>query len=214
MKRFLPFIAGGVAVLILIVWYVALYSPKSHDLTKAHADLVTAQGSQQNLKAQLSNLRGLESNRTKQQAVLQKLSAAVPPTPDLASFILQANDIATQAGVNWLQVSPSLPTAGSAGGPTTITLTMQLEGGFFQVYDYLNRLETLQRLVIVDTVNLASKSQGTSPDPALTVSVTGRMFTRAASQAAGVGGAGSAGGTTTPTTASAGSSTTSNTKVG
>jgi Tfp pilus assembly protein PilO len=213
MKRFLPFIAAGAAVLIVIVWYVALYSPKNSDLSKAHADLTAAQGSQQNLKAQLSNLRGLESNRTKQQAVLQKLSAAVPPTPDLASFILQANDIATQSGVNWLQVSPGLPSAASGGGPTSINLSMQLEGGFYQVYDYLNRLETLQRLVIVDSVNINAKSTGQSAEPTLSMSVSGRMFTRAAPQTSGPGGAGASGAAPTPTTAST-SSTTSNTKVG
>jgi Tfp pilus assembly protein PilO len=210
MKRFLPFIAAGAAVLIVIVWYVALYSPKNSDLSKAHADLTAAQGSQQNLKAQLSNLRGLESNRTKQQAVLQKLSAAVPPTPDLASFILEANDIATQSGVNWLQVSPGLPSAASGGGPTSINLSMQLEGGFYQVYDYLNRLETLQRLVIVDSVNINAKSTGQSAEPTLSMSVSGRMFTRAAPQTSGPGGAGASGAAPTPTTAS----TSSNTKVG
>jgi Tfp pilus assembly protein PilO len=214
MKRFLPFIAAGAAVLIVIIWYVALYSPKNSDLSKAHADLTAAQGSQQNLKAQLSNLRGLESNRTKQQAVLQKLSAAVPPTPDLASFILQANDIATQSGVSWLQVSPGLPSAASGGGPTSINLSMQLEGGFYQVYDYLNRLETLQRLVIVDSVNINAKSTGQSAEPTLSMSVSGRMFTRAAPQTSGPGGAGASGAAPTPTTASTGSSTTSNTKVG
>lgn len=211
MKRFLPFIAAGVALLIVVVWYVGFYSPKSSDLSKAHDDLTAAQASQQTLKAQLSNLRGLEANRAKQQAVLQKLSAAVPPTPDLASFILQANDIATQSGVAWLQVSPGLPAAGS-GGPATISLSMQLEGGFYQVYDYLNRLENMQRLVLVDSINLSGKgTAGGAPDPTLSVSITARMFTRAAPQSAASGSTGAA---TTPTTAASAQSTTSNTKVG
>jgi type II secretory pathway component PulM len=210
MKRFLPFIAAGVMLLIVVVWYVAIYSPKSSDLSKAHDDLTSAQANQQSLKAQLSNLRGLEANRPKQQAVLQKLSAAVPPTPDLAGFILQANDIATQAGVSWLQVSPGVP-GGGTGGPTQITLSMQLEGGFYQVYDYLNRLENMQRLVLVDSVSLSSKGQGGgSPDPVLGASVSARMFTRAGPQGGGTSG----GGTTTPTTAPNAPSTTSNTKVG
>jgi Tfp pilus assembly protein PilO len=215
MKRFLPFIAGGVILLIVAVWYLALYSPKSADLSKAHDDLTSAQANQQTLKAQLSNLHGLEANRTKQQALLQKLSAAVPPTPDLATFILQANDIATQAGVSFLQVSPGLPSAGT-GGPSQISLSMQLEGTFYQVYDYLNRLENMQRLVLIDSVNLSSKGQGAgSPDPLLGVSLSGRMFTRATPQNSGAGGTGgTGGGTTTPTTASGSSPTTSNTKLG
>lgn len=219
MKRFAPFIAAGVAVLVVLVWYTAIYSPKNDDLSKAQDALTAAQSQQNNLQAQLSNLRDLEANRAKQQAALQKLNAAVPTTPDLAGFILQANDIATQAGVDWLQVSPSVPTAPAGGGPTTINMTMQLEGGFFQVYDYLNRLEDLQRLVIVDTINLTAKGAdattgGSSADPTLTMSLTARMFTRAAPQSAtpGSGSTGSTGGTsgtTTPTT-----SATSSTRVG
>lgn len=208
MKRFLPLIAAGAALLIVAVWYFALYAPKNSDLSKAHDDLSAAQASAQTLRAQLSNLRGLEANRAKQQAVLQKLSAAVPPTPDLASFILQANDIATQSGVNWLQVSPSQPSA-AGGGPTTITLTMQLEGGFYQVYDYLNRLENMQRLVLVDTVNVTAKGAA-SPQPVLSVAVTARMFTRATAQTGTNAGAG---GATTPTSPAA-PQTTSSTRVG
>jgi Tfp pilus assembly protein PilO len=212
MRRFVPFIAGGVTLLIVAVWYVALYSPKSADLSKAHGDLTSAEANQQTLKAQLSNLRGLEANRAKQQAVLQKLSAAVPPTPDLATFILQANDIATQSGVSFLQVSPGIP---SAGSPSPIALSMQIEGTFYQVYDYLNRLENMQRLVLIDSLSLSSKGQGAgTSDPLLGVSVSGRMFTRAAPQSGATGGTGSAGGATTPTTASGSSPTTSNTRLG
>jgi Tfp pilus assembly protein PilO len=220
MRRFALLIGAGVAVLVVVVWYAAIYSPKNHDLTTAHDDLASARSQQQSLQAQLSNLRGLEANRAKQQATLQKLSAAVPTTPDLAGFILQANDIATQAGVNWLQVSPSLPAAATGGGPTTINLTMQLEGGFFQVYDYLNRLEDLQRLVVVDAVNINTKggdTGGSTTDPTLTMAVTARMFTRAApaTGSPGTGGTGTTGGgaatTTTPTSSPA---TTSNTRPG
>jgi Tfp pilus assembly protein PilO len=228
-KRVVPIVAAAVAVVIVLVWYFGFYSPKSHDLSQVHQDTDAAQQSQQTLRAQLSNLRGLEANRTKEQAQLQQLSAAVPATPDLANFILQANDIATQAGVNWLQVAPSPPVAGAVGAPTTINVTMQLEGGFFQVFDYLNRLEDMQRLVLVDTVNLSSKSSdqtsgGVTSDPTLTMSITGRMFTRAAPPApASAGGGttgGTAGGAATTTTTAGGtttttrSSTTPSTQVG
>jgi type IV pilus assembly protein PilO len=218
MKRVVLLVAAGVAVLVVIVWYAAIYSPKNSDLSKAQDDLKTAQSQRDNLQTQLSNLRDLEANRAKQQAALQKLNAAVPTTPDLAGFILQANDIATQAGVDWLQVSPSLPSASAGGGPTTINLTMQLQGGFFQVYDYLNRLEDLQRIVVVDTVNLTATGDTSNPsDPTLSMGITGRMFTRSAPVTpGGASGAPSGGGTTstTPTTSSSSPQTTSNTRVG
>ena len=69
---------------------------------------------------------------------------------------------------------------------------MQIDGGFFEVLDYLNRLEDLERLVLVDSINVSSRrrasdgagttgggptSTGGAPD--LSVTLTGRMFTDA-----------------------------------
>ena len=87
------------------------------------------------------------------------------------------------------------------GPNSTIALTIQIDGGFFQLLDYLNRLEDLERLVIVDTINItsnsgtsstgsgstsgASSSSGstTGGPPDLSVTLTGRMFTTAAAPA-------------------------------
>ena len=106
---------------------------------------------------------------------------------------------------------------------------MQISGGFFQVLDYLNRLEGIERVVIVDTINLtaggtgsstgaagasggtgststgdtSSDSSGGAPD--LNVTLTGRMFT-GAEPAPTAGSSTTPGiGTTTPSTTPGGS---------
>ena len=70
-----------------------------------------------------------------------RLRNAVPDQPELASFIEQANQLGTDTGVTWVSVSPSEPSAGTAAG--TVTVALEVTGGFFQVLDYLNRLEAL-----------------------------------------------------------------------
>lgn len=213
-------IVVGAALAVILVWYFAVFSPMSNGLHDARTKKAAAQAQTQSLKAQLAQLQGLSNNQPSQQADLMRLSTAVPDTPNLGDFILSANQIATQSGISWLSISPQPPAAGTAGQPATISLAITINGGFFQMLDYLNRLQSLPRLVVVDTLSLnaggGTGTAATGGSPTLTVSVNARMFTRAA--VAGTGGTGAAGGTgstdTTPTTAPAGGTTPSTTAGG
>jgi Tfp pilus assembly protein PilO len=205
-------VAGGVVIVLL--WWFALYSPATKELDDTKTKTEQAESAQQSLEATLGRLQDLARNAPQQEAILRRLNAAVPETPDLADFIIQANQIASESGIDFLSIAPSPPAASTTGGTTsTISLSIQIKGGFFQVLEYLNRLEDLDRLVVVDTISLGGGDSGTSttgPSASsaaaaattsgtgtLSVTLTGRMFTRAA--ATGTTG-GSTGGTTTPTT--------------
>jgi Tfp pilus assembly protein PilO len=173
-------------VIVLLVWNLLIFAPRGKKLSAAKRDAQTAQATEVTLRAQLNRLVKISHNGPEIAAELAKLSAAVPSTPDLDGFILSANQIAVQSGIDWLSVSPSVITAGNTG-PSVIPLSMQIQGGFFQVLDYLNRLEAMGRLVIVDAINVtggaaaagASGSAAPTGPPKLSVSLTGRMFTRA-----------------------------------
>ncbi len=209
-------IIGGV-IAVLVLWWVLIYSPKQSATSTARSDAAAAERRSLDLEATLARLKELNRNRPELEASLRTLNAAVPATPDLAVFILSANEIAALAGVDFLSISPSPPSVGlTPGSPTTIALSIQVKGGFFAVVDYLNRLEDLERIVVVDGVNLAGQGSGassTSNDPgadpsAISVTLTARMFTRA--NAAGVTGTTSNTSTTgvSGSTGSTGSTTT------
>lgn len=217
-------IAGGVVLVLL--WYFVLFAPTSSDLDDTRSQVAQAQSQRQQLEDAVRRLKELSSNAAQQQATLRTLRAAVPPTPDLASFILQANDIATAAGIDWLSISPTPPAANGGGGPpSAIAISMQVDGGFFEVLDYLNRLEGMERLVLVDTINItaggaagtgatgssgstgatsASSSDTSGGAPDLSVTLSGRMFTSAPPSAT----AGATPGAATPTTPGATTPTT------
>lgn len=95
------------------------------------------------------------------------------------------------------------PATGAGGArPAEIRLTLQIRGGYFQVLDFLNRLDDLPRLVVNDSLTVTADQAAR-----LTVGLTGRMFTRnvppayAPTATAGGGGA-PASGASPPTTAS------------
>lgn len=219
MKRttLIAFIAGGLVLVLL--WYFLLFSPTSSDLNDTRDEVSNVQSQNQELENTIRRLKELSRNSVEQQATLRTLRAAIPANPDLGEFILQANDIASAAGIDWLSIAPTPPTATTGGGPqSTITLSIQIDGGFFQVLDYLNRLEDLDRLVLVDSVNVSAAgadtgssgstestgaaAAGTGGAPDLSVTLTGRVFTGAEAQSAD--GSPITPTPTTPTTSSAG----------
>jgi Tfp pilus assembly protein PilO len=223
MKRgVLAAIIGG-AVLLTLAWYFLLFAPTSSDLNDTRDDVAAAESQKQELENAIRRLKELSANQTQQEADLRTLRAAIPPTPDLGEFILQANEIASASGIDWLSISPSPPVA--SGANSTIALSIQVDGGFFQVLDYLNRMEDLDRLVIVDGVSISSGAEnaGSGADssstggssttfdsgsdsssggaPSLSVTLTARMFTGQAPPTTGTGGTATAGGgTTAPST--------------
>jgi Tfp pilus assembly protein PilO len=209
-------------VVVLLVWNLLIFAPKGRTLSAAKKDAQAAKALEPGLRTQLATLKAISKNGPEIAARLDRLTAAVPTSPDLAGFILSANQIAVQSGIDWLSVSPAVSQAGTTG-VSVIPLTISIEGGFFQVLDYLNRLEDLGRLVIIDSLNATAGAgsgsgaagAGTTGSPTLGVTLAGRMFTMAA-PAASAGGtpttpggstssppaSGNSGGTT-PTTAQA-----------
>lgn len=209
MKRGLVLGLVGAAVLVVLAWYFLLFAPLSSDIDSTHNRVTEEQRNALDLRATVQRLEELSAKAPQQQATLRRLNAAIPATPDLADFILQANRIASESGIDWLSVSPAPPAATVGGTNSTIVLAMQIEGGFYQVLDYLNRLEDLERLVVVDAVNISASAAGSTTAsgatasvsstgaPTLGVTLSGRMFTRAVVATPAPGGA------TTPTPSTA-----------
>jgi Tfp pilus assembly protein PilO len=174
-------IALGVlaTLVVVLIWNLVVFSPKGRTLSNAKKDTQSAQQIGSSLRATLTRLQDISRNGPEIAAQLDKLSAAVPASPDLDGFILSANQIAVTSGIDWLSVSPSVAQAGT-NGPSVIPVSIQIKGGFFQVLDYLNRLEDMGRLVVVDGINISSTAASGGGPPILSVSLTARMFTRAA----------------------------------
>jgi Tfp pilus assembly protein PilO len=160
------------ALVVILIWFFAFYKPKSSDVSKTNDEVAAAERQQQDLDATLARLQALDRERPQQQATLDKLNAAIPATPDLAEFIFEANTAAADSGVDWLSISPTPPAPNLAGGPSEIVLSIQVQGGFFQVLDYLNRLESLKRLVVTDSVNVSAGGTDTSGSAGSTTATT------------------------------------------
>lgn len=216
-------IGALVAVLVLVLWYMLLWSPTNSDIQEAKDRKQAAEDQAAQLRTEIQRLRSAQGNEAAQQAKLVTLKGGIPDAPNLAEFILATNEAASEAGIDFISVAPTPPAAasapaaaattattatttpGAAGAapPAEIRLALQIQGGYFQVLDFLNRLDRMERIVVTDSLNVTADRTGR-----LAVTIAARMFTRSIPE-------GFAGATpTTTTTTTPGGATTTTTAPG
>jgi Tfp pilus assembly protein PilO len=227
-------IGTAAAVAVIVLWYFVFWSPRNKALGQAKERRQAAQQQETQLRSEITRLRGAQNQEPAKRARLEALRTAIPDDPKLAQFILDTNDAANRAGIDFISIAPQLPappaaaapaattttapaggggatttttaaapggspatgTAGAGALPAEIRLTLQIRGGYFQVLDFLNRLDDLSRLVVNDSLTVTSDQSAR-----LTVGLTSRMFTRTVPPGYASGGTGAAtgGGAATPT---------------
>ncbi len=174
-------VVAAAALGVLLLWFVLLWGPQSARMEEARERRETAEQENANLRIRLERLRAADARRTELLAGIDRTRVAIPDQPNLAQFILDANDVANQAGIDFISIAPSPPAAPPAGSPpdtpTQISLSISISGGYFQVLDYLNRLLAMPRIVVVDTINVSPQVEGQFVQ--LSVNLVGRMFTTA-----------------------------------
>jgi len=177
-RRVLVFVLALIAV--LVGYYFLAFSPQSDRIKQATTAADTAEAQVQKLKIELARREELQARAPQLREQAKTLDDAMPNDPQLAQFILQVQDSANVSGIEWLSVSPTPPAAGAAGFQV-VALTMSIEGGYFQVQDFLVRLETLSRAVKVDVLTLTPATTSTQGrgSPKLGAALTMKLFVAA-----------------------------------
>lgn len=172
MRRNLAIFLAAV-VLISALFFVLVFRPQSNRIAEATDTADAEEQRVQTLRAELDRLQELERNAPELRKQAARFQAAIPEEPRLAEFILQVQEAANASGIEWIAVNPTPPTAGPQAGTSDIPIQMNVNGGYFQVQDFLVRLETLPRAVKIDSVNLGAGPAGL---PNLTAALSMTMF--------------------------------------
>jgi hypothetical protein len=207
-KKQLVLAAVASIVLISFAWYQLVWTSQAKGIATARASQAKAAASAKQLGARASQLEAAKSDPTRE-ALLQKLDAAVPASPGLPAYLRWINELADQTQVLVPTVSHSAPAAAAPGaaqlapapvapaangaaapggspapvapaaGMSQLSLTIQASGTYANVLEFLHRLDSAERLIVIDGVSLAGggangPAAATTPaDP--TASVTGQV---------------------------------------
>jgi type IV pilus assembly protein PilO len=168
------------AVLVIALWWFLVYSGLNSKAGDISDDISAAESEQTTLRGQLAELEAIEAQAPEIEAQLAELQQKLPANPDLASFLDITTQIERDSQVSFVSIAPGDPT--QAGSVATVPLTIVVEGGYFEVLEYLRRIEELPRLVVVDGISLTAggsqdgEAAAPTDAPSIQVTLTARMF--------------------------------------
>jgi Pilus assembly protein, PilO len=178
-----------IAMLVTAGLWFTLIRPKGSQAAAAKADEAAAVTEAESLRGQIAALEQARAGAGRLRARAREARDLFPGKPDLPDLTNALQKVADQAGVNLLSIQPTPPAASPATpGLAAVATTVTVGGGFFEIEDFLARLENLVK----------------SPDPTSRIpprSVLVRSVSLASGGAEGGGGTGTSGGATTGTAA-------------
>jgi Tfp pilus assembly protein PilO len=170
-------VAAVGALLVLVAATLLLIRPTRQATAEARADRDAAVAESQTLRDQIKALEALKPKEAELKAQAELAKAEFPATPALPGLVDALQDAASQSGVGLGTVAPSTPAASTVNPLLAeITTTVNVSGGYFEIQDFLVRLEGLvkgsdparvdPRSVLIQSVNLTSGSEGATGDSA------------------------------------------------
>jgi Tfp pilus assembly protein PilO len=191
-----PWLAGAGAAIVAILVIVVLVLPKMGQVSDAKKKLEEARLTTTNLESQNSALQDAKTNAPAAQQQIDKVDRQIPPTADLPGLILLLRNSADVTGVSYVTITPSNPVFDQTSGISEISVTVNAEGTYFALTEYLYRIETLPRAAKVTGVTVSPGAGASSAG----LTMTATMIVYTADTSSGPGstpgpqtGAGSAG---------------------
>ncbi|HEX2027496.1 MAG TPA: type II secretion system protein GspM [Nitriliruptorales bacterium] len=178
MNRRLALISAGVAVVLVLLFYFLGWRPQSEEIAELDDQREQVEAETERLEARVRELERVQADAPAVEAAIVAADSIVPRDLALPSALRQLQLAADESGATLVTVSvPSRPEpADGAPGLASIPLNLQATGGYFQLVDFLRRVEDpaiSPRGIVWESMNVTG-----APDdyPTLTANVTGRMY--------------------------------------
>lgn len=193
-------ITAVVAVVLIVAWYFLLFSPTRTKISDLNGQIDSATTALHNAQTDVVRLESYKKTAPQSRAEIVRLGKMLPVSEGIPSMIVELTKTSGVSGVDLIGITRGVTQIGSPFGIQTVSLTVS--GQFFNIEDFLYRLESYVafrnssfrvtgRLLQVTVLNLAN---GTSATPGaiapLTVAITmnAYLWGGSASTAAAAGG--------------------------
>lgn len=214
-KRDIGILIGLGVVVLLVAWWFLIISPKRDDIATKESQY---QSEKQVYDKDYARVQRINEERTAAKDAagdLLKLNKLIPVDSQVPSMMVELQSTANDAGIKFMKIVPDTPVAGSEGG-TVVPFSLEFQGQYFDVNDFLYRVENYARmegndisvsgrLINIVTLDLVEPSVGGFPDVLVKIGANAYMtspppVSKTAGRAAdtsgsdtGTGGAGASG---------------------
>lgn len=149
MNRTTAMLAGlGAIVMLALFWFLG-YQPQQSEIDELDVAAADLQDDQRVAQGEIARLETVRVQIPQIEAAIEAAESIVPRSPALPSTLRQLVLAADSSGVVIESITPTRPERAEALDPTlpfppdlaTIGMSMQLSGGYFQIVDFLRRIE-------------------------------------------------------------------------
>lgn len=191
-------ITAVVAVVVILAWYFLLLSPTRTKLSDLDGQVQAQQAALATAKQEVARLESYKKTAPQSRAEIVRLGKMLPESEGIPSLIIELTGTADASGVDLNSIARGATQPGTPFGLQSVTL--QVTGRFFDVEDFLYRLESYVafrnasfrvtgRLLEVKTLTIAGAATTTSGSaPPLTVTAELNAYLWAAPVAAAAAG--------------------------
>ncbi len=131
-------------MVLIVAWYFLMISPKRSDLADVQQKRDAEKRQFETDKARLERLPEERRAALQAQEDLLKINKLIPVDEQVPSMIIELNQSAHRAGIDFVKIAPKDPV--EVSGNTVVPMDLAFEGRFFDVNDFLYRVENYARL--------------------------------------------------------------------
>jgi type IV pilus assembly protein PilO len=158
-NRTMMLVIGG-SVLILLIWFVAYFSPSGKHLSAINTQTQAAKTEQSQLNSQLARLRTYSKETGTLALLSERLTSALPPTTDIYDYITALSNAGSAANVKIVSIDPG--TAAAAGPVSVIPISLTAAGTYDQMLAFIKALYALPRLTVISSLEISGGGTATS----------------------------------------------------
>jgi type IV pilus assembly protein PilO len=139
-----PALIAGIVVGLLVyaaAGYFLLISPQRSKAGELKRETLETQKQIDQYRALAAQARATPPIRA---AELFRLTKAMPDKVDMAGVLLELSRVARESGIDFDSISPQAPTA--ATGYSSFAITLEFDGNYYELSDFLFRLRNLVRV--------------------------------------------------------------------
>jgi Tfp pilus assembly protein PilO len=160
-------IAAVVIVALAAAMFFLLIFPTFGQMATIDSQILQEQQAVQAAKTLVAQRTQAKNAAAKTQADALKLANELPDNPELPSLVIELQDMANEAGLDFFTITPQAPKTGTTGtqgstasaGYTIIPVTILLDGEWADVIDFLRRMEDSTRQIRVAGVKIGPDAQ-------------------------------------------------------
>ncbi|MDO9556775.1 MAG: type 4a pilus biogenesis protein PilO [Coriobacteriia bacterium] len=142
-------IAGVIIVLISAAVVFLGIMPLFEKAADIDIQMLDADTQMQAANALVERRLSAKERAAENQVELLRIANQVPEAPQLPSVIIELQDTANATGLDFIQITPSVPAVSEDGTYSTMSLGVTLHGDWSDIIEYTRKIDKLSRGVRV-----------------------------------------------------------------